>query len=96
MVPELVVNTSMTSKRRPSLRTLESARIRTEPASVRGLVPDCSRRSRASLLNAVSIVAIHYEGFDGVLRWRISSHLPARIAATANRAAAPALSQAVP
>ena len=49
----------------------------------------------AELLNAVSIVSVYYEGFDIVLKWRISIHLPARIAATAARAAAPALSQAV-
>jgi hypothetical protein len=52
-------------------------------------------KSPAELLDAVSIVAVYYEGFDIVLKWRISIHLPARIAATAARAAAPALSQAV-
>jgi hypothetical protein len=96
VVPELVVNTPMTSERSPSLRVSSRPGFEPGPLSVRGLVPDCNRRSRASLLNAVSFVAIHCEGFGGVLRWRISIHLPAKIAATANRAAAPALSQAVP
>ena len=95
MVPELVVHPDDLEEI-AILTGLGLARIQTEPASVRGLVPDCNRRSRASLLNAVSFVAIHCEGFGGVLRWRISIHLPARIAATASRAAAPALSQAVP
>ena len=52
-------------------------------------------KNPVEFLNAVSIVAVCYEGFDIVLKWRMSIHLPARIAATAARAAAPALSQAV-